>query len=77
MAVACKHCSGEVCLAISVAAVEAGDRAAAGAVADSAVEVASAAAGAAVVLVAALAEAAILAVAEQEVAGENLSTGCS
>lgn len=76
VAVVCKHCSGEVCLAISVAAVEAGDRAAAGAVADSAV-VALAAAAVVVVLVEVLAAAEILVVAAQEVIGEDLSTGCS
>ena len=72
----CRHCCGEVCLAISVAAVEAGDRAAAGAVADLAA-VASAAAVEVVVLAEALVAAAILAVAAQEVIGEDLSTGCT
>ena len=73
MAVVWKHCSGEVCLAIWVA-VEAGDRAAAGAVADSA---AVALAVVVVVLAEALAAAEILVVAAQEVIGEDLSTGCS
>ena len=74
MAVVWKHCSGEVCLAIWVA-VEAGDRAAAGAVADSAAV--ALAAVVVVVLAVALAAAEILVVAAQEVIGEDLSTGCS
>jgi hypothetical protein len=69
-AVVCKHCSGGVCLAISVAAVEAGDQVVAGAVAGSA-----AAAAVVVVLAEALVAAAILVVAAQEVIGEDLSTG--
>ena len=74
MAVVWKRCSGEVCSAIWVA-VEAGDRAAAGAVADSVVEVASAAAVVVVGLAAALVAAVILALAAQEVIGEDFSTG--
>ena len=71
VAVVCKHCSGEACLAIWEV-----DRTAAGAVADSAAVV-SAAAVVVVVLVAVLAAAAILVVAAQEVIGEDPRTGCS